>query len=97
MSGVRIPSLSFKIFILFRVASIGENPRTGKASSTMSSTAKERAERLFHHRQEGAKTALSDYQAKEQALRELTAKLRAERLAREVKSNLRPVRKPRAK
>jgi hypothetical protein len=52
----------------------------------MSSTAKERAELLFHHRQEGAKTALSEYQAKEQAIRELTAKLRAERLAREAKN-----------
>jgi hypothetical protein len=63
----------------------------------MSSTAKDRAELLFHHRQEGPKTALSEYQAKEQAIRELTAKLRAERLAREAKTNLRPVRKPRAK
>jgi hypothetical protein len=64
----------------------------------MSSTAKERAELLFHHRQEGAKTAVSEYQAKEQAMRELTAKLRAERLAREAKTNeLRPVRKPKAK
>jgi len=64
----------------------------------MSSTAKERAEILFHHRQEGAKTAVSEYQAKEQAMRELTAKLRAERLAREAKTNeLRPVRKPKAK
>ena len=63
----------------------------------MSSTAKERAELLFHHRQEGAKTALSEYQAKEQAIRELTAKLRAERLAQEAKANLRPARKPSAK
>jgi len=63
----------------------------------MSSTAKERAELLFHHRQEGAKKALSEYQAKEQAIRELTAKLRAERLAQEAKANLRPARKPRAK
>jgi hypothetical protein len=64
----------------------------------MSSTAKERAELLFHHRQEGAKAVLSEYQAKEQATRELTAKLRAERLARETKPNeLKPVRKPKAK
>jgi hypothetical protein len=64
----------------------------------MSSTAKERAELLFHHQQEGPKTAVSEYQAKEQAIRELTAKLRAERLAREAKTNeLRPVRKPKAK
>ena len=64
----------------------------------MSSTAKERAELLFHHWQEGAKTALSEYQAKEQATRELTAKLRAERLAREAKTNeLKTVRNPKAK
>ena len=64
----------------------------------MSSTAKERAELLFHHRQEGAKTAVSEYQAKEQAMRELTAKLRAERLAREAKTNNpKPVGKPKAK
>ena len=46
----------------------------------MSSTAKERAELLFHKREE---RMLSEYQAKEQATRELTAKLRAERLTRE--------------
>ena len=65
----------------------------------MSSTAKERAELLFHHRQEGAKTALSEYQAKEEATRELTAKLRAQRLAREAKkpNEPKPVRKPKAK
>ena len=53
----------------------------------MTSTAKERAELLFHHRQEGAKAPLSEYEAKEQATRELTARLRAERLARETKTN----------
>jgi hypothetical protein len=64
----------------------------------MTSTAKERAELLFHHRQEGAKAALSEYEAKEQATRELTARLRAERLARETKMNEpKPVRKPRGK
>ena len=63
----------------------------------MSSKAKERAELLFHHRQEGPKAALSDYQAKEQAARELTAKLRAERLARDAKTNtLKTVQKPTA-
>ena len=63
----------------------------------MSSKAKERAELLFHHRQEGPKAALSDYQAKEQATRELTAKLRAERLARDAKTNtLQTVPKPKA-
>jgi hypothetical protein len=60
----------------------------------MSSTAKERAELLFNHRQEGPKAALSEYQAREQATRELTAKLRAERLAREaIASKPKPVRK----
>jgi hypothetical protein len=47
----------------------------------MDSKAKERAELLFHKRQD--ERALSEYQAKEQATRKLTAKLRAERLARE--------------
>jgi len=45
-------------------------------------TNEERAERLFKQKQEGV-IALTDYQAKEQAIRLLTAKLRAERLARE--------------
>jgi len=45
-------------------------------------TNEERAERLFKQKQEGV-IALTDYQAKEQATRLLTAKLRAERLARE--------------
>jgi hypothetical protein len=48
----------------------------------MSSAVKDRAQRLFRQQQEGTK-ALSEYQAKEQATRLLTAKLRAERLARE--------------
>ena len=48
----------------------------------MSSAVKDRAERLFRQQQEGTK-ALSEYQAKEEATRLLTAKLRAERLARE--------------
>ena len=51
-----------------------------------SSIQKERAESLFKRRAEqqveGAK-ALTDYQLKEHATRVLTAKLRAERLARE--------------
>ncbi|MFZ0196000.1 MAG: hypothetical protein WAL14_14415 [Pseudolabrys sp.] len=51
-----------------------------------SSIQKERVESLFKRRVvqqvEGAK-ALTDYQLKEQATRVLTAKLRAERLARE--------------
>jgi hypothetical protein len=41
-----------------------------------------RAERLFRQRQEGTK-ALQEYRAKQEATRNLTAKLRAERLARE--------------
>ena len=51
----------------------------------MPSTAKERAERLFRWKQEGVQAA-SAYEAKEQATRLLTAKLRAERLAREAMS-----------
>ena len=51
----------------------------------MPSTAKERAERLFQWKQEGVQAA-SAYEAKEQATRLLTAKLRAERLTREAMS-----------
>ncbi len=58
----------------------------------MDSKAKERAELLFHKRQE--KRALSEYQAKVQATRELTAKLRAERLAREAMGEPKTDRKP---
>jgi hypothetical protein len=46
--------------------------------------AQERAERSFQWKQEGVKAA-SEYVAKEQATRILTAKLREERLAREAK------------
>jgi hypothetical protein len=56
-----------------------------KAVVIMSSAVKDRAERLFRQQQEGTK-ALSEYQAKEEATRLLTAKLRAERLAREASS-----------
>ena len=45
---------------------------------------KERAERLFRWKQDGVK-ALSEHGSKEQATRLLTAKLRAERLAREAR------------
>ena len=69
------------------MAAYWRKPAHGKTSPIMSSTAKDRAELWFHHRQEGAKAVLSEYQAKEQAIRELTAKLRAERLAREAKTN----------
>ena len=48
----------------------------------MTSKAQERANRLFKWKQEGVKAA-SEYEVKEQATRLLTAKLRAERLARE--------------
>jgi len=65
------------------MAAYWRKPAHGKTSPIMSSTAKDRAELWFHHRQEGAKAVLSEYQAKEQAIRELTAKLRAERLARD--------------
>jgi hypothetical protein len=49
-------------------------------------TAKERAERLFLEKQDRVKAA-SEYDTKEQATRRLTAKLRAERLAREAMSD----------
>jgi len=48
----------------------------------MPSKEEDRAERLFRQRQEGTK-ALQEYRAKQEATRNLTAKLRAERLARE--------------
>jgi hypothetical protein len=48
----------------------------------MSSAPQERAERLFRQREEGVK-AVSEYHAREEAMRRLTAKLRAERLARQ--------------
>ena len=50
----------------------------------MTSKAQERANRLFKWKQDGVK-ALSEHEDKEQATRLLTAKLRAERLAREAK------------
>ena len=48
----------------------------------MLSKAQERAKRLFKWKQDSVK-AVSEYEVKEQATRLLTAKLRAERLARE--------------
>jgi hypothetical protein len=53
-----------------------------KDPARMPSKAKERAERLFRQQQKAPK-ALADYRAKQEATRNLTAKLRAERLARE--------------
>lgn len=53
--------------------------------SIMPRSAQERSERAFQQRQEGA-IAFAEYQTKEQATRLLTAKLRAERLARESKT-----------
>jgi hypothetical protein len=50
----------------------------------LTTVAQERAERSFQWKQEGVKAA-SEYAAKEQATRLLTAKLREERLAREAK------------
>jgi hypothetical protein len=52
----------------------------------MLSKAQERAKRLFKWKQDSVKAA-SEYEVKEQATRLLTAKLRAERLAREAMSN----------
>jgi hypothetical protein len=51
----------------------------------MSSAEKDRAARLFRQQQEAPK-AVAEYRAKEEATRELTAKLRAERLARSAKA-----------
>jgi hypothetical protein len=48
----------------------------------MPSKEEERAERLFRQQQDAPK-ALAEYLAKQEATRKLTAKLRAERLARE--------------
>jgi preprotein translocase subunit SecD len=52
------------------------------AVTMASAEEQDRAERLFRQRQEGTK-ALQEYRAKQEAIRNLTAKLRAERLARE--------------
>jgi hypothetical protein len=51
----------------------------------MSSADKDRAERLFRQREDAPK-ALEEYRAKQEATRNLTTKLRAERLAREASS-----------
>ena len=59
----------------------------------MSSASKKRAEGFFHLEKEGAK-ALSEYEAKQEATRLLTAKLRGERLAREA-ARAKPARDPR--
>ena len=48
----------------------------------MPSKEEERAERLFRQQQDAPK-ALAEYRAKQEATHKLTAKLRAERLARE--------------
>jgi hypothetical protein len=58
----------------------------------MSSADKDRAERLFRQREDAPK-ALEEYRAKQDATRNLTAKLRAERLAREASNKPKPDRK----
>jgi hypothetical protein len=58
----------------------------------MSSADKDRAERLFRQREDAPK-ALDEYRAKQEATRDLTAKLRAERLAREASGKPKPDRK----
>jgi len=63
-----------------------------KAVSVMLSKAQERANRLFKWKQDGV-TAASEYAAKEQGTRILTAKLRAERLTREAMSGKRDQKK----
>ena len=58
----------------------------------LTTVAQERAERSFQWKQEGVKAA-SEYAADEQVTRILTAKLRAERLAREAVSGKRDQKK----
>jgi hypothetical protein len=58
----------------------------------LTTVAQERAERSFQWKQEGVKAA-SEYAANEQATRILTAKLRAERFAREAVSGKRDPKK----
>jgi hypothetical protein len=65
------------------------------AVTMASAEEQDRAERLFRQRQEGTK-ALQEYRAKQEAIRNLTAKLRAERLAREaINGKPKSERKPR--
>jgi hypothetical protein len=67
-------------------------PRNPKKNSMPSKAQSAHAKRLFQWKQEGVK-ASSEYEAKEQATRLLTAKLRAERLAREAMSGKRDQKK----
>lgn len=67
-------------------------PRNPKKNSMPSKAQSSHAKRLFQWKQEGVK-ASSEYEAKEQATRLLTAKLRAERLAREAMSGKRDQKK----
>ena len=70
----------------------GRNGPHSKAFSIMDHpTARQRAELLFQKRQE---KALSEIQAKQEATRELTAKLRAERLKHEAMAEPKAQRKP---
>jgi hypothetical protein len=62
--------------------SIATSSKERIAVTMASAEEQDRAERLFRQRQEGTK-ALQEYRAKQEAIRNLTAKLRAERLARE--------------
>lgn len=55
----------------------------------MPATPEQRAERLFRQR-EDAPNAMAEYRARQDAIRALTSKLRAERLAREAKPETRP-------
>jgi hypothetical protein len=67
-------------------------PYNPKKNSMPSKAQSSHAKRLFQWKQEGVK-ASSEYEAKEQATRLLTAKLRAERLAREAMSGKRDQKK----
>lgn len=55
----------------------------------MSTTPEQRAERIFRQ-QEDAPHAMAEYRARQEAVRVLTAKLRAERLAREATTEQKP-------
>ena len=67
-------------------------PHNPKKNSMPSKAPSSHAKRLFQWKQEGVKASF-EYEAKEQATRLLTAKLRAERLAREAMSGKRDQRK----
>ena len=70
---------------------VGTAPHSKAFSIMDHPTARQRAELLFQKRQQ---KALSEIQAKQEATRELTAKLRAERLKHEAMAEPKAQRKP---